>query len=331
MDTLQELSTPDEEEYVQPSNQPVKRKADLNISAKRMRLSSSEDEDAGSLSKLYNDYEDSSVDIVEYEMKALERTRDQESRIRGERGAALLESAREERQSSKGLSKLKSLIEKHNYTNDDLIDKLELDDEGIVFAPVVTPKTALTNAMLGPEEDREDCFGCSRGIGVVNVSSSALEDIRQLIIDLVGRTELSRVALLVSEYHRTEIMEPCNRNLRKGELEMRPWTPRAVYDHITKHMQSPDFIVSGMLSDLREHLEILRSTAVYKVRAETARSGRKIHNQDIFVQQRGHRMMMETMNQIQRLLVCNPERMLFYNSNFNIVKDAPRTQLESQC
>jgi len=256
--------------------------------------------------------------------RRLEQARMQESLSRGVRGATILQTAKQTKQQlTTGQKKLRKLIGQQNYTNDDLIEKLENDSEGLAFAPAVTPKTSLINSVLGPEEERDDCYGCSRGVGLTRVKQTKLNDLRQLILDLHGRTEILRLCVLVSEWFRTEIMEPCNADLRKTETKIEPWTPRGVYDHITKHMDSPDFVLSGMVRDLREHMEILKTGSVYKVRSETARSRRPIHNQDIYVQQRGHKMMIETMNTLHKLLSSNPEKMMFYNPTFNIVKDAP--------
>lgn len=248
----------------------------------------------------------------------------QESTSRGVRGASILNAARANKQQlTKGQKKIRKLIGQQNYTNDDLEEKLEHDDEGLVFVPAVTPKTALINSVLGPEEDRDDCYGCSRGVGLARVKQDKLNDLRSLILTLHGRTDILKMCVLVSEYFRTEIMEPSNANLRKGENSIEPWTPRGVYDHITKHMDAPDFVLSGMVRDLRDHLEILKTGQVYKVRAETARSKRRIQNSDIFVNKGGHKMMLETMNTIHKMLNSNPERMMFYNSTFNVMKETP--------
>jgi len=270
------------------------------------------------------DDSDSEEDEYDRNIRQLRESQLQESTSRGVRGAYILHDAKaNKRQLTKGQKKLRKLIGQQNYTNDDLEEKLEHDDEGLVFVPAVTPKTALINSVLGPEEDRDDCYGCSRGVGLARVKQEKLNDLRGLILTLHGRTDVLKMCVLISEYFRTEIMEPSNANLRKGENKIEPWTPRGVYDHITRHMDAPDFVLSGMVRDLRDHLEILKNGQVYKVRAETARSRRKVHTSDIFVNKGGHKMMLETMNTIHKMLSSNPEKMMFHNSTFNIMKESP--------
>lgn len=324
----------DEEEIVLPDNLfRMKRGAEFdNHNGKRQRVFTSAgggqtfvDSDLLHTNLgLGDDDESDENDVHDRDIHRVEQARSQESMTRGVRGATILQTAKQTKQQlTKGQKKLRKLIGQQNYTNDDLVEKLENDDEGLVFAPAVTPKTSLINSVLGPEEEREDCYGCSRGVGLARVKQTKLNDLRQLIIDLHGRTEILRLCVLVSEWFRTEIMEPSNDDLRKSEMRIEQWTPRGVYDHISKHMDAPDFVLSGMVRDLREHLEILKSSSVYKVRAETARSRRKIHNQDIYVQQKSHKMMIETMNALHKMLNSNPEKMMFYNPTFNIMKDAP--------
>jgi len=251
--------------------------------------------------------------------------RNQETMERGVKAISQLRnSEKNKEQLSKGQKKLKQILLGKNYTHDDLSEKIDIDDEGLLFIPVVPPQMAFVNSLLGPELKEEHCFGCNTGLNVASVSHGKIEDLRQLIIDLYGRSPSWKVALLVSEYYRTEIMKPSNKDIRDGEIPLKEWSPRSVYDHITTHMYDPSFVLSGILSSLREHEMIIKCSSLYKIRSEQIQTRRPIDLQDIYVSKTGHKMLLDTYSMMIRIMNSKPERMLFgNNTTMDLTKEPP--------
>jgi len=262
-------------------------------------------------------------DYEDHERYMLQQ-RGQESLQRGVRAADLIRDAESRKlPMARGQRKIYSIIKTKNYTNDDLVNKLELDDEGLAFASVLPPWESEIYKVLGPELDREECYGCSRGVGVARMDKTEILALRDVILDLYGTCHPLKYVALVYLYFRDKIMDPCNQKLRKGEALIQPWNPRSIWDHVTKHTSEPSFVLGNLLDFWRNHMRQIQASEVYKVSAEVARSGRALEPQDIRVRKRGHDMMKDCTDMILKIQVQNPEKMMFHNPAFNAVKANP--------
>jgi len=198
-----------------------------------------------------------------------------------------------------------------------------MDDEGLAFASIVSPDVDTINRVLGPEVDQEECWGCSRGVNVARINKDDLKEMREMMLDLYPTCHILKFVALIYCHFREKIMKPTNEKRRKGEAPIEEWSPRSIYDHVTKHSPEPTFVVKQLLDDWRENYKLIRNNETFKVSTEVARRGTKPDPSDIRVRKRGVDMLKIATDMILKLETADPEKLLFHNPNFNLEKDTP--------
>lgn len=318
------------EPQVSPGEQPVlagllrcKRRADqFSGNGKRQKVFENDGVeylvDAELLRDLNGDMELDELDDPEEEPDEDDKARDDERRAHSYKSAAKLNFAMQTRTMTTGMQKVRRTLRKQNITPDDVEYQLNNDIEEFNWVAVPSPWVSLTHKFIGKHADKENCYGCERGLGMDRVDGAAILELRALITDLIPRSEIGHACVQISLWFEKNIKENFNKNLRKGENPIQSWSPNSIFEHIRMHAKESSFLHAEMLEALHEHFRIVRYRSLYRTRTETLRSGRELAIWDIRPSQAGHKMLLETIKAITELESRDPRQMHNHNPKFSV-------------
>lgn len=217
-----------------------------------------------------------------------------------------------------GSRKIARTMRRQLETYEDVRWKINNDEEAFGWHPVPSPQINRLHKFIGKHVDSDDleCYGCARGLGVERVDHAVIQDLRKFIVDSFGRMELDELCVQTHEWFEDNIRSRFNKNLGKGQNEIKPWTVPSIFEHITMHCSESTFLHWEMLRALHTHFRIVRDNNAYKTKVETLLSGRPMSNADIFPSQVGHKMLLETVKAITDLESKDPRLMHNYNKSF---------------
>lgn len=230
--------------------------------------------------------------------------------------SALARKQRSKQLLSREEKRLAVVLKNKSLTNGELMARYANDEDTLISISVLSPFQSFVNETLGPEEPRIRCFGCTKGVGLARIAPRSIENLERQIREAIASQDVWTACVNISLNFRDEIMTPSNRDRRKGESEINMWTPRSIYDHLTKHTMEPSFVLFNAIMELRTHLEILNATA-YRVPKEIYASGREIELTDYIIDEKRHRQRLETTKMLVQLYNCRPDKMAFSNAHFN--------------
>lgn len=309
----------------------LKRQSSKQPDSKRMRTYNNDEGDeiiidAALLDDMEYALSDSEDEEIEQKQRSLS---DKKKRERNQRSFIASEIVRSKRRGKQKLttteSKLERVLTQSNYTNEDMAGALANDAYNLISAPVLSPFQSLVNKTLGPEQPRTACFGCTKGVGLARIAPRTISNLEMMIKDTIASQDIWVSCLMISQYFEEEIMIPSNASRRKGETEIQPWTERSIYDHLTKHVLEPSFVLYNCIMQLRNHIEIIADSGLYKVPREIAeQSGREIDKTDLIIDPVRHKQLMETTKLLVQLMQQKPDTMMFSNSNFNMTSTPQR-------
>jgi hypothetical protein len=70
--------------------------------------------------------------------------------------------------------------------------------------------------------------------------------------------------------------------------------------------------------ELREHLQIITSSGLYRVPKEIYATGRPIELSDYVIDDKRHKQLIETTRALTQLMNQKPDKMMFNNANFSL-------------
>lgn len=247
-----------------------------------------------------------------------DKAREQERQDHAYRAAARLHHAQQTKTMTTGLQKVKRTLRKQNITPDDVEFQLSHDLNEFNWATVPSPWVALTHKFIGKQNDKEDCYACSRGVGIERVDGKVIMELRDMIVDLIPRSEIGHACLQISLWFEKNIRARFNQKLRPGESPIPRWTPASIFEHVRSHAKESSFLHAEMLEALHEHLRIVRYRSLYRVRVETLNSGRELAIWDLHPSPAGHKMFLETIKAITDLESKDPRLMHNHNPKFSV-------------
>jgi hypothetical protein len=251
-------------------------------------------------------------------LDAVELQRLEEDREHALRAVQLAHVATVTRSHTPGSRKISKVLRRQNITHDDMMDNMNDDDDGVRWTACVSPDIDLLHRFIGKHVDESDCYGCTRGLGIERVDHKVLWDLCNFITDTIGCTHIGEVCCMISEYFECNIRAPYNKDITDTENVIQPWTVYSIHEHIFYHMKEASFIHKDVISALHEHFRIVRYREVYRVKNETARSGRHLDIQDMHVREDGHKMLMDAAKTLLFALSKRPQEMSNFNPKFNV-------------
>lgn len=225
---------------------------------------------------------------------------------------------RGKRRLSKAERQLRKTLSDKNYTNEDRAKALAQDEYNLVSLPAVSPAQAFINSILGPPPPITECFGCARGIGMARVAQRKISDLTQYIRDVISTQHVCIACIMVEEYFKTEIMIPSNSIVMKGEGQIPAWTARGVYEHLTRHVLEPSFVLYNCVLELRTHISVIMESGLYKYPREVVTvSDRTPGPADMIIDNTKHRQLMDSYKMLLQVMNQRPSDMLWSSTEFN--------------
>lgn len=252
--------------------------------------------------------------------------KNQEAQTRKYIAAELVRSKKRAKQKlSRAEAKLQKAIIQENKTNEDFREVYGNDPYTLVSVPIEPPLQAFINKTLGPEQPRSKCFGCTKGLGMAGIVPDAVEELTQYINEQIANQDIWVACIMISKKFEIMIRIPSNKGLKSSIRKEKPieeWSPRSVYDHLTKHILNPTYYLYNIQMQLRQHREIIMSS-LYKVPREVQNdSNRPIEKSDIIVDESAHKKLMETISKELQVMDKKPEKMLWSNTNLSLRQTA---------
>lgn len=232
--------------------------------------------------------------------------------------AQLAQKKRANQKLTRDQARLAVVLRTNDITNQDQLARFANDEENLITIPVKSPFQSFVNETLGPEEPRIRCFGCTKGVGLARIAPRSIANLERLIKETISTQDVWTSCVLISQYFEEEIRIPSNANRSKVEAELVQWSPRSIYDHLTSHTMEPSFVLFKSIMEIREHLQIISSSGLYRVPKEIYSTGRQIEVNDLIIDDKRHKQLMETTKVLTQLMNQKPDRMMFSNSNFNL-------------
>lgn len=234
-----------------------------------------------------------------------------------------------------GQKRIKRVLEA-DATGDDSEKTLNNDLECLQYDPVPCPELLEAVRELGPSPPRSDCFGCERGVGVVEVSNEKIVELEAMIIAMYPYATKIKIAKMAAAHFEHHIRRPANDTLRKGEMPLQRWLARSIYDHLTVHTNEPSLRLENVKDYMKDHIHQLLTTEVYRIPKNAKRRKVAVHtptaqehgrhpsmlvpadNRDVRVNPAGHRMLMDSVKLYVQLTNQNPETMANTNTKFSV-------------
>ncbi len=206
------------------------------------------------------------------------------------------------------------------------------------------------NTLLEYEEgyDRTGCVACRRGNnGVAPIPIEALNNLIRNYVQNRGYKDPEDLAVDLEEQFEKCIRQPANSSRKAGEQEIPIFTAEDIYFHMKKHDQDPSVWLCNRLEMLENHVEQIYHSGVYRVPRKKTRpnnsssvNGRtymnseqrykKIRPQDIRINEKYHKMLLETIKLEQQLYKSKPTEMFLHNKHRTIKFDESRSWINTQ-
>lgn len=238
-----------------------------------------------------------------FDDEALSRIDRQMHMERGIKAANVVAIADATRRKTPGTRRLSTVLNNMQMTYDDIQKAFQNDFEGLRFVPVVSPMINAMSEFAGASPmDTNDCYGCTRGVGIERVTHEKIEALRQIIIELYFKTHAGLACRMIELWFEEHIRQPTNKQLHPGMQPIGPWPAAMIYQHVEWHMKESSFIRNRMVQNVVELCDIICMRELYRVPAECIRPGSKITPADYRVSPAGAKLLFDAIKTMKTLI-----------------------------
>lgn len=192
----------------------------------------------------------------------------------------------------------------------------------------------------------DGCLLCRRGTtGTTPIPISALDNLIKNYVANRGYKDEEDLARDLEEQFEKCVRQPANKGRKPGEKPIPPLTGEDIYYHMKYHDSDPTIFLCNSIKALQDHAEQLLHSGMYRVpRTKTRAAARGVNGSgymnsrerysaikpsDVRVNEKYHKMYLDTQKQILSLYAKDPSKMFLYNKHKTIRFDETKSWINS--